>query len=172
MKKLILMIVLFYSFNACPGSVGGITLYVKPLQSAMDYKYIIDGFFRNYYGPDNVNTPTCGTNDYIPFVDEVYLNTDLKGIDDNNLLQAIRSRESRLKLSRILSEFKDDKVSGFDGIMFYELKNDEIVIYTFDSRNSDVIYTTRLKVDNLISKNFLGGAICNAISSKILPNMP
>lgn len=138
----------------------------------MDYKYIIDGFFRNYYGVDNINTPVCNSGDYTPFVDEVYLNTFLKGVGEQDLLQAIYSRDSRVKISRILSRCKDDRISGFDGIMFYEFKNDEIIIYTFDSRNADVIYTTKIKTDELISKKLLGEAICKAISSRILPPSP
>ncbi|MGV3347034.1 hypothetical protein ACGVWS_15340 [Enterobacteriaceae bacterium LUAb1] len=112
MKKLISIFVFFYSMHAFSGDPGGITLYVKSLSSAIDYKYVIDGFFRNYYGVDNVNTPTCNSNDYIPFVDEVYLNTSLKSVGDYDLLQAIHSRDSRVKAANILSGFKDDKVSG------------------------------------------------------------
>lgn len=172
MKKLMSILVFFYSMNAFPGDPGGISLYVKPLPSAMDYKYVVDGFFRNYYGIDNANTPACNSNDYTPFVDVVYLNTSLKGVSNQVLLQAIFSRDSRVKISRVLSGFKDDRVSGFDGVMFYELKNDEIIIYTFDSKNSDAIYTTKIKVEELISKKLLGEAICKAISSRILPPSP
>lgn len=172
MKKLMPTLILFYSMNAFSGDPGGISLYVKPLPSAMDYKYVIDGFFRNYYGVDNENTPTCNSTDYTPFVDEIYLNTYLKGVGNQELLQSIYSRDSRMKISRVLSEFKDDRISGFDGVMFYELKNDEIIIYTFDSRNADAIYTTKIKVDELISKKILGETICKAISSRILPSSP
>ncbi|MDN4629822.1 MULTISPECIES: hypothetical protein [unclassified Erwinia] len=172
MKILMPIFIFFYSMNVFSGEPGGITLYVKPLSSAIDYKYVIDGFFRNYYGIDNVNTPTCNLNDYNPYVDKVYLNTPLKGVGDHDLLQAIHSHETRIRVANILSKFKDDKVSGFDGIMFYELKKDEIIIYTFDSRDPDKLYTTKIKVYNLISKKSLGEAICNSISSKILPPSP
>lgn len=172
MKKLIPILILFYSVNVFSGDPGGIALYVKPLSSAMDYKYIIDGFFRSYYGVDNINTPACNSGDYTPYVDEIYLNTPLKGVGEQDLLQAIYSRDSRVKISKILSEFKDDRISGFDGIMFYEFKNDEVVIYTFDSRNPNVIYTTKIKTGELLSKRLLGEAICKAISSKILPSSP
>ncbi|HEW9968025.1 TPA: hypothetical protein ACJIWP_000512 [Enterobacter cloacae] len=65
MKKYIFMFVFFYSINAFPSEPAGISLFVKPLPSTMDYKYIIDGFFRNYYGPDNVKTLTRNSHDYI-----------------------------------------------------------------------------------------------------------
>lgn len=117
-KKVITVFFLFYSFNVFSGDTSGISLYVKPLPSAMDYKYVVDGFFRNYYGIDNANTPSCNSNDYTPFVDVVYLNTSLKGVSNQELLQSIFSRDSRVKISRVLSEFKDDRVSGFDGVMF------------------------------------------------------
>ncbi|QCR36845.1 hypothetical protein [Nissabacter sp. SGAir0207] len=172
MKRLITMLACFYSINAFSGDPGGISLYVKPLASAIDYKYVIDGFFRNYYGVDNANTPTCNSNDYTPFIDNVYLNSNVKGIDNQDLLQAIHSRDSRMKIAKVLSEFKDDRVSGFDGIMFYELKNDEVIIYTFDSKDFIAIYTTKVKVEDLISKKILGETICKSISSKILPPAP
>ena len=172
MKILMPILVLFYSMNAFSGDPGGITLYVKPLSSAMDYKYIIDGFFRNYYGLDNINTPICNLNDYTPYVDEVYLNTPIKGVGEQDLLQSIHSTNARIRVANVLLNFKDDKVSGFDGVMFYELIKNEMIIYTFDSRNSNKLYTTKIEVGNLISKKTLGEAICNSISSKILPPPP
>ena len=172
MKKLICIFLFFYSISVFSGDPGGVSLYVRPLSSAIDYKYIIDGFFRNYYGIDNINTPICNSNDYTPFVDEVYLNTSLRGVGDYELLQSIYSREFRKKVANALLKFKDDKVSGFDGIMFYKLKDNEITIYTFDSRNSDEIYIDRIKVEDLVSKKLLGEVICRSISSKILPPSP
>ncbi|PIF23920.1 hypothetical protein [Candidatus Pantoea floridensis] len=101
MKKVITIFVLLYSFNVFSGDPGGISLYVKPLSSAIDYKYIIDEFFRKYYGVDNVITPTCDSKDYTPYVDETYLNTSLKGVDDHDLLQAIHSHDSWIRVANI-----------------------------------------------------------------------
>lgn len=45
-KKVITVFFLFYSFNVFSGDPSGISLYVKPLPSAMDYKYVVDGFLE------------------------------------------------------------------------------------------------------------------------------
>ncbi|KAB8308352.1 hypothetical protein EH228_13235 [Erwinia endophytica] len=166
------LLFLLFSTNLVAGSPGGITLLVRPLSSGEDFKYIIDGFFRNYYGPDNVKTPVCNSGDYIPYVDNVYLNTIPSGISDNVLAKSISSFSERKKIAGILSEFKDDKISGFDGIMFYELKENGLVIYTFDSRSFKDIYTARINIHDLIYRNVLGEVLCQSISSKILPANP
>ena len=80
MKNFIaISMLLLLSLRVIAGDPGGISLLVKALPSANDYKYVLDGFFRNYYGVDNPHTPSCDQNDYTPYIDNVYGN-------DSNLL--------------------------------------------------------------------------------------
>lgn len=65
----------------------------------------------------------------------MYLKAPLKGEDDYNVLQTIHSRDSRAKVANTLSGFKGDKVSGFDGVIFYELKNNEIIFIHLTRKN-------------------------------------
>ncbi|WP_200535856.1 hypothetical protein [Klebsiella pneumoniae] len=51
MKNFIaISMLLLLSLRVIAGDPGGISLLVKALPSANDYKYVLDGFFRNYYG--------------------------------------------------------------------------------------------------------------------------
>lgn len=167
MKNYIIVLLLLSS-KVLAGDPGGISLLVKALPSASDYNYVFDGFFRNYYGVDNPHTPSCDQNDYTPYIDYVYLNTLPKGIDDNILIKSITDLSTRTQISKILSSYTDDQLSGFDGIMFYELRKDEIIIYTFDSRDSDKMCTTKIKVDNLISKSYLARQYATLLVQKYL----
>ncbi|STU70440.1 Uncharacterised protein [Klebsiella pneumoniae subsp. ozaenae] len=127
-------------------------------------------FFRNYYGVDNPHTPSCDQNDYTPYIDNVYLNTLPKGIDDNILIKSITDLSSRTQIAKILSSYSDDQVSGFDGVLFYAMKDNKLFIYTFDSKAPGHIFTNELNVDGIISYKLLGRSICQSIRSKILPS--
>ena len=59
----------------------------------------------------------CDQNDYTPYIDNVYLNTLPKGIDDNILIKSITDLSSRTQIAKILSSYSDDQVSGFDGVL-------------------------------------------------------
>ncbi|HGT0866708.1 TPA: hypothetical protein ACMUVE_005172, partial [Enterobacter cloacae] len=91
----IIIVLLLLSSRVLAGDPGGISLLVKALPSASDYKYVLDGFFRNYYGVDNPRTPTCDKKDYVPYIDNIYLNTLPKGIDDNILIKSITDSSAR-----------------------------------------------------------------------------
>ena len=157
MKNFIaISMLLLLSLRVIAGDPGGISLLVKALPSANDYKYVLDGFFRNYYGVDNPHTPSCDQNDYTPYIDNVYLNTLPKGIDDNILIKSITDLSSRTQIAKILSSYSDDQVSGFDGVLFYAMN----------------IFTNELNVDGIISYKLLGRSICQSIRSKILPSSP
>ena len=143
MKNFIgISMLLLLSLRVMAGDPGGISLLVKALPSASDYKYVLDGFFRNYYGVDNPHTPSCDQNDYTPYIDN------------------------------ILSSYSDDQVSGFDGVLFYAVKDNKLFIYTFDSKAPGHIFTNELNVDGIISYKLLGRSICQSIRSKILPSSP
>ncbi|HID4515611.1 hypothetical protein [Klebsiella pneumoniae] len=173
MKNFIaISMLLLLSLRVIAGDPGGISLLVKALPSANDYKYVLDGFFRNYYGVDNPHTPSCDQNDYTPYIDNVYLNTLPKGIDDNILIKSITDLPSRTQIAKILSSYSDDQVSGFDGVLFYAMKDNKLFIYTFDSKAPGHIFTNELNVDGIISYKLLGRSICQSIRSKILPSSP
>jgi hypothetical protein len=173
MKNFITIIVLLLlSSRVMAGDSGGISLLVKALPSASDYKYVLDGFFRNYYGADNPHTPSCEQNDYTPYIDNVYLNTLPKGIDDNVLIKSITDLPTRNQIAKILSSYSDDQVSGFDGVLFYAVKDNKLFIYTFDSINPKNIFTNHLNVDDIIRFKVLGRVVCQSIKSKILPSSP
>ena len=143
MKNFIgISMLLLLSLRVMAGDPGGISLLVKALPSASDYKYVLDGFFRNYYGVDNPHTPSCDQNDYTPYI------------------------------AKILSSYSDDQVSGFDGVLFYAVKDNKLFIYTFDSKAPGHIFTNELNVDGIISYKLLGRSICQSIRSKILPSSP
>ena len=65
-----------------------------------------------------------------------------------------------------------DQVSGFDGVLFYAVKDNKLFIYTFDSKAPGHIFTNELNVDGIISYKLLGRSICQSIRSKILPSSP
>ncbi|MEH9241307.1 hypothetical protein RAF34_30280, partial [Klebsiella pneumoniae] len=76
MKNFIaISMLLLLSLRVIAGDPGGISLLVKALPSANDYKYVLDGFFRNYYGVDNPHTPSCSQNDSTPYIYNVYFTT-------------------------------------------------------------------------------------------------
>lgn len=168
----VIIVLLLLSSRALAGDPGGISLLVNALPSASDYKYVLDGFLRNYYGVDNSHTPSCDQNDYTPYIDNVYLNTLPKGIDDNILIKSITDLSIRTQIAKILSSYSDDQVSGFDGVLFYAVKDNKLFIYTFDSKAPGHIFTNELNVDEIISYKFLGRSICQSIRSKILPSSP
>lgn len=173
MKNFITIVVLLLlSLRVMAGDAGGISLLVKALPSARDYKYVLDGFFRNYYGVDNPHTPSCDKNDYTPYIDNVYLNTLPEGINDNILMRSITDVSTRNQIAKILSSYSDDQVSGFDGVLFYAVKNNRLFIYTFDSKAPEHIFTNELNVYGIISYKLLGESICQSIRSKILPSSP
>ncbi|MDH8495089.1 hypothetical protein QIH13_27295, partial [Klebsiella pneumoniae] len=118
------------------------------------------------------HTPSCDQNDYTPYIDNVYLNTLPKGIDDNILIKSITDLSSRTQIAKILSSYSDDQVSGFDGVLFYAVKDNKLFIYTFDSKAPGHIFTNELNVDGIISYKLLGRSICQSIRSKILPSSP
>jgi len=173
MKNYIAIIVLLLlSSKVLAGDPGGISLLVKALPSASDYKYVLDGFFRNYYGVDNPHTPSCDQKDYTPYVDNVYLNTLPKGIDDNILIKSITDLSARTQIAKILSSYSDDQISGFDGVLFYEVKDNKLFIYTFDSKAPKYIFTNELSVNDIINFKHLGRSTCQSIRSKILTSSP
>lgn len=158
-----------YSYS---GSVGSITLFVQPTTNAKNIKYVFDGYFRNYYGVDNPKTPSCTPDDYVPYISIVYLNTIPKDIDSNLIDSAIDSDLSRKELAKKISNFQDDRVSGFNGAMIYDLKDESVIIYTFDISSPNEIRKTIIKKERIISSDDMGNAICKSIEGKILPSEP
>ena len=111
MKNFIaISMLLLLSLRVIAGDPGGISLLVKALPSANDYKYVLDGFFRNYYGVDNPHTPSCDQNDYTPYIDNVYLNTLPKGIDDNILIKSITDLSSSSQQVMIAYSFSERSI--------------------------------------------------------------
>ncbi|WP_333849358.1 hypothetical protein [Leclercia sp.] len=168
----IIIVLLLLSSRVLAGDPGGISLLVKALPSASDYKYVLDGFFRNYYGVDNPRTPVCDQKDYVPYIDNIYLNTLPGGIDDNILIKSITDSSARTQIAKILSSYSDDQISGFDGVLFYAVNDNELFIYTFDSKSPVYIFKNDLNVKDIINFKLLGRSICQSISSKILPRSP
>lgn len=168
----IIIVLLLLSSRVLAGDPGGISLLVKALPSASDYKYVLDGFFRNYYGVDNPRTPACNQKDYVPYIDNIYLNTLPEGIDDNVLIKSITDSSARAQIAKILASYSDDQVSGFDGVLFYEVNDSKLFIYTFASNSPVHIFTNELNINDIISFKLLGRVICQSISSKILPSSP
>lgn len=168
----IIIVLLLLSSKVLAGDPGGISLLVKALPSASDYKYVLDGFFRNYYGVDNPRTPTCDQKDYVPYIDNIYLNTLPEGIDDNILIKSITDSSARTQIAKILSSYSDDQVSGFDGVLFYAANDNKLFIYTFDSKSPVYIFKNELNINGIINFKLLGRSICQSISSKILPPSP
>ncbi|MEA5103961.1 hypothetical protein [Pantoea sp. S18] len=155
MNKMILSILLI-PWLSYAGSPGGISLFVQPTTNAKNIKYVFDGYFRNYYGVDNPKTPSCTPNDYVPYIDIVYLNTIPKNIDNELIDGAISSDLSRTELAKKLSNFKDDRVSGFNGAMIYDLKDESVIIYTFDLSSPNEIRKTIIKKERIISSDDMG----------------
>lgn len=168
----IIIVLLLLSFRVLAGAPGGISLLVKALPSASNYKYVLDGFFRNYYGVDNPRTPTCDQKDYVPYIDNVYLNTLPGGIDDKILIKSIINSSARTQIAKILLSYSDDQVSGFDGVLFYAVNDNKLFIYTFASKSPAYIFKNELDVNDIINFKLLGKSICHSISSKILPPSP
>ena len=138
----------------------------------MDYKYIIDGFFRNYYGSDNSKTPTCTSNDYTPYVDIAYLNTPVNGVTNELLSQSIASVKARKIVSQFLMKYEDDRISGFDGALLYSVRNDTLEIYTFSLGDYNKLYVEEVNLRDLVKHKALGMAICKSLPSRILPSSP
>ncbi|MER4483673.1 hypothetical protein J9B05_22850, partial [Klebsiella pneumoniae] len=88
------------------------------------------------------------------------------------LIKSITDLSSRTQIAKILSSYSDDQVSGFDGVLFYAVKDNKLFIYTFDSKAPGHIFTNELNVDGIISYKLLGRSICQSIRSKILPSSP
>lgn len=170
--RLNLLSILLLPCLSYAGSPGGITLFVQPTTNAKNIKYVFDGYFRNYYGVDNPKTPSCTPDDYVPYIDTVYLNTIPKNIDNKIIDSAIVSDLSRKELAKKLSSFQDDQVSGFDGAMIYDLEDDNVIIYTFDVSSPNEMRKTIIKKEKMISADDMGNAICKSIEGKILPSEP
>lgn len=171
-KCVIIILLLSFSTRVLAGDPGGISLLVKALPSASDYKYVLDGFFRNYYGVDNPRTPMCDQKDYVPYIDNIYLNTLPKGIDDNVLIKSITDSSARTQVATILASYSDDQISGFDGVLLYATNDNKLFIYTFDSKSPMYISKSKLNINDVINFKVLGRSICQSINSKILPPGP
>ncbi len=165
----LLMLMPLISYGVSP---GGITLFVQPTTNGKNIKYVFDGYFRNYYGVDNPKTPSCTPDDYVPYIDTVYLNTIPKDIDSDLIDSAIDYDLSRKELAKKLSNFQDDRVSGFDGAMIYDLKDENVLIYTFELSSPNEIRKTIIKKEKIISFDDMGSAIYKSIEGKILPSEP
>ncbi|NWA63823.1 hypothetical protein HX773_23235 [Pantoea sp. B9002] len=169
MNKMILSMLLI-PWLSYAGSPGGICLFVQPTTNAKNIKYVFDGYFRNYYGVVNPKTPSCTPDDYVPYIDIVYLNTIPKNIDNKLMDDAISSDLSRTELAKKLNGFQYDQVSSFNGAMIYDLEDDNVIIYTFDVSSPNEMRKTIIKREKLISSDDMGYAICKSIEGKILPS--
>ncbi|MGB7801903.1 hypothetical protein [Buttiauxella sp.] len=175
MKHRMLFIMIFFFFSlysrlSFSGSPGGLFLVVVPMTSGVVLKDNIDSYFKKHYGVDNELSPTCD----ITFgkiksrmrtsVDVFYLKTKPHEINNQLLEGTLKNKKYINRLSSIIGGYKDELVKGFDGILFYELVNNYINLYSLSSIDkSKGINKSTLLVDDVVDDVKLGQAICKVI---------
>jgi hypothetical protein len=174
MRRIIISLSLFfcsfYSLSSFSGSPGGLYLLVVPMSSGLEFKENIDHYFKKYYGVDNELSPECEINigkyksKMKTSVDVFYLNTKPQSINEHLLTESLNNGTSVTKLRNLLVKYKDDNVSGFDAVLFYESVNGSINFYALSSldKKSGIIKSSIL-TSSIVNDSKLGQALCMVI---------
>ncbi|HEY4435873.1 MAG TPA: hypothetical protein VGN40_06890 [Lelliottia sp.] len=173
----IIMLCFFYSELSISGDPGGLFLTVMSMEPGFNGKNYIDDYFRKHYGLDNELAPACEISgatrnwEVQPKVDVYYLNSKIKGIDNDLLEKSIESKKSRSQLSTFLVGFNDKRVhGGFDAILFYKLKDDVVYFYGLSAiYKPEPLKKSSIAVSDLADENKLGHALCLALAGLPTP---
>lgn len=178
-KKVLLLIIFivlpYSSFTYC-GSPGGLYLLVISMNSSLEYKNKIDDFFGKYYGVDNEHSPTCDVElggkkmKFKPSIDIFYLNRKPKEINDVLLHKSLRSEKALTELKNISRNYKDDLITGFDAVIFYNKVNSDLYFYGFSTLDDDIpLIKSNISVRKIDEDTSLSIALCKIIAQLPTP---
>lgn len=134
---------LLFSVVSIAGAPGGLKILSYTFTSNTNYSKQIDGVF------DRDSSIECYKDHEILLgIDSYYNDTNrLKNIDDNLLVGAINNHENIRKVQKILSEYSDKRIDGFDAIIFHTVDTNYVNLYIISPEVNRTLSTRILKTD-------------------------
>jgi len=142
------------------GSPGGLQILLAGTPRAASHAGALVAFFKRY-DPDS-NDADCENAQLN--IDSVELHVEKTNISPELALDAANNARQRSKLATLMTRFRDRTHDrGFDGVLAYDVQNDNIVLYGISAMPSIKIYASAMPLADLHNEKKTSFAICHAL---------
>lgn len=157
-QKISAMFFLFFSITSIAGTPGGLNILMHAPDSSNNYTKEVDLFFNSN---SNGNTVQC--NERILLIDRYYsAKYKIKGVNDSLLYGSINNKSDRRKVQKILKEYSDEYIDGFDAIFFY-IVDDNYVNFYMISPKVNYIASKQLLINDIDNEDKMREIVCDIL---------
>ncbi|GAB2844867.1 hypothetical protein GCM10027277_11050 [Pseudoduganella ginsengisoli] len=161
MKKILLYLILsMASPFSHSGSPDGLHLLVMGEENANSYATVIKSYFDRY-APGRKG---FGCDDAQLNIAAAYQKKPPMGFDPAQAAQATKKISAHKKLSRLLQSYRDNQnKNGFDGVVYYEVKEDRLKIHGISAADFSDIYLSEIPLNKTSDELTVNSAMCKAM---------